>query len=129
LPALDLDRAKRFWGEALGLKIVLETPDGVVFQAGEGDQHPKVGWPGSASFLVYPSPNPARGGNTQLGFRVEDIEAAVGELRAVGVVLEEYDHPALKTVDGVASIAGGHGKGAWFKDTEGNLIGVVQLDF
>lgn len=129
LPALDLERAKRFWGETLGLEIVLDRPDGVVFRGGQPAGEAMVGWSDSVTFLVYPSPNPARGGHTQMGFRVDDIDAAAAELRAAGVALEEYDTPSVKTVEGVASIAGGHGKGAWFKDSEGNLIGVVQLEF
>jgi hypothetical protein len=63
---------------------------------------------------------------------VEDIEVMVRELRARGVVFEEYDVPGLKTVDGIADIEGnypskGSGeRGAWFRDSEGNLLGIGQ---
>jgi hypothetical protein len=59
-----------------------------------------------------------------LGWDVDDVEATVEELRSRGVVFEEYDLPGLKTVDGIAEIAGE--KGAWFKDTEGNLLSLGQ---
>jgi hypothetical protein len=59
-----------------------------------------------------------------LGWDVDDVEAAVAELRGRGVVFEEYDLPGFKTVDGIAEIAGE--KGAWFKDSEGNLLAIGQ---
>jgi hypothetical protein len=58
---------------------------------------------------------------------VPDVRAAVADLRSRGVVFEEYDFPGLKTVDGVADL--GDGSAAWFKDTEGNIVGVVELHF
>jgi hypothetical protein len=67
-----------------------------------------------------------------MGWEVEDIEVTVRELRARGVVFEEYDVPGLKTVDGIADIEGnypskGSGeRGAWFRDSEGNLLGIGQ---
>ena len=67
-----------------------------------------------------------------MGWEVEDIEVMVRELRARGVVFEEYDVPGLKTVDGIADIEGnypskGSGeRGAWFRDSEGNLLGIGQ---
>ncbi len=66
----------------------------------------------------------ASGAHTQVGFRVDDIEAEVGQLRDKGVVFEEYDFPGLKTENGIAQI--GPGRSAWFKDSEGNLIAIVQ---
>jgi hypothetical protein len=67
-----------------------------------------------------------------MGWEVEDIEATVRELRARGVEFEEYDLPGLKTVEGIAEIAGNYPskgvgeRGAWFRDSEGNLLGVGQ---
>ena len=129
LPALDLARAKRFYEETLGLPIVLETPDGIVFAVGSTDGPSKTGWAPSSTFLVFPSPNPNRGGHTQMGFHVGDVDAEVADLKEKGIVFEEYDFPGAKTEDGIAVIAGGKGKAAWFKDPEGNLIGMVHLDF
>lgn len=57
---------------------------------------------------------------------VEDLEAEVAELRGRGVAFEEYDGPGLRTVDGIATTPAG--KGAWFKDSEGNVLTITQLD-
>ncbi|MGY4298090.1 hypothetical protein ACVWXN_006185 [Bradyrhizobium sp. i1.4.4] len=67
-----------------------------------------------------------------MGWEVEDIEATVRELRTRGVAFEDYDLPSLKTVDGIAEIAGNYPskgtgeRGAWFRDSEGNLLGIGQ---
>lgn len=128
LPALDLARAKRFYSETLGLTAVEESPGGVVFRCGAGDEEAAVpGWAGSSTFLVFPTPNPVRGGHTQMGFLVDDVRSIVTALRARGVVFEEYDLPGMRTQDGVASLLDGRGEGAWFKDTEGNMIGLVHF--
>jgi hypothetical protein len=60
-----------------------------------------------------------------MGFATPDVEAEVRELKARGVVFEEYDHPALKTVDSIATV--GPTRSAWFRDSEGNILGIVQL--
>ena len=115
LPAIDMARAAKFYTEKVGA---------VPGESGEGGAFFLIG---NSTFTIYPTPNPNRGGHTQMGLRVPDARAAVADLRSRGVVFEEYDFPGLKTVDGVADI--GSGSAAWFKDTEGNTIGVVQLDF
>jgi hypothetical protein len=56
---------------------------------------------------------------------VGDVAAQVSALRTRGLSFEEYDYPNLKTVDGVADL--GYAKAAWFKDSEGNLLGIAQL--
>ena len=67
-----------------------------------------------------------------MAWTVDDIVASVAELRSRGVVFEEVDLPGLKTVDGIAEVAGnypskGSGeKGAWFRDSEGNMLGIGQ---
>jgi hypothetical protein len=67
-----------------------------------------------------------------MGWEVDDIEATVRDLRARGVVFEEYDFPRLKTVDGIADVVGnypskGSGeRGAWFRDSQGNMLGLGQ---
>ncbi len=63
-------------------------------------------------------------GHTQMSFVVEDLSAEVKELKSRGVLFEEYDSPNLKTIDSIADR--GPLKAAWFKDTEGNMIGVIQ---
>ena len=114
LPALDVERAVRFYTEKVG------ATQG---QSGEGASFMTMG---ETSFSIYPTPNAERGGHTQMGIRVPDIHAAVEELRSRGITFEEYDFPGLKTVNGIAEM--GPVNGAWFKDTEGNTIGVVQIN-
>jgi hypothetical protein len=82
---------------------------------------------------LFASSGRPSGNHTQLGWEVEDIEATVADLRARGVVFEEYDLPGLKTVDGIAQVEGNYpsrgGRGeraAWFRDSEGNLLGIGQ---
>lgn len=113
LPALDLERAKQWYRDKLGLSPVEETSSGARYEAG-----------GGTAFIVYPTPNPSRGGHTQMGFRVRDLAAEMTALRGAGVVFEEYDLPGFRTVDGVADMGGR--RSAFFKDSEGNLLGMVE---
>jgi catechol 2,3-dioxygenase-like lactoylglutathione lyase family enzyme len=112
LPVADLERARGFWAK-VGLSPTNDLPGGIEYNAN-----------GSSSFTVYPSRNPNRGGHTQLHFRVNDIESEVADLKAKGVAFEEYDSPALKTENSIATTESG--KGAWFKDEDGNTIGIFQ---
>lgn len=114
LPASDIERAKRFYAEKLDLKPIAEDAGGVIYKT-----------EGGMRFTIYPTPNPNRGGHTQMGLQVENIEAAVKELRGKGVKFEEYDMPGLKTKDGIGMT--GDIKAAWFKDTEGNTIGLIEF--
>jgi predicted enzyme related to lactoylglutathione lyase len=114
LPAADLDRAKRFYDEKLGLTSQ-ELPDELRYECGDG-----------SAFLVFATSISSRGGHTQAGIEVADIEATVAELRSRGVIFEEYDTPELRTVDGIATQPGGD-RAAWFKDTEGNMLALVQF--
>ena len=108
LPAADLQRARAFYKDKLGLEPVEVREDGVVYQMSTG------------SFLLYETPNAGSAKNTQLCWITEDVEAEVAELRGRGVVFEEYDLPGLKTENGIAVAEGI--KGAWFLDTEGNIL-------
>lgn len=114
LPAADLERAKRFYTGKLGLAPENEAPAGVFYRCGEGTR-----------FLIFPSAGTASGTHTQLGWTVDNIEAEVSDLQSRGVVFEEYDTPYLKTINSVATT--GSIKAAWFRDTEGNLLGLVQF--
>ena len=120
LPAQDLERARRFYAEKLGLEPSEERPGGLLYRAG------------SCEFGVFQSAGAAPGSFTQMGWEVDDIEATVAELRARGVVFEQVDLPGLRTVDGIAEIAGNYpskGTGeraAWFRDSEGNMLGIGQ---
>ncbi len=121
LPAQDLERARRFYSRQLGLEPVDERPGGLLYRCG------------GCEFALFQSAGVASGEHTQMGWEVDDIDAAVAELRERGVVFEEVDVPGLRTVDGIAEVEGNYpSKGgvgeraAWFKDSEGNLIGMGQ---
>lgn len=114
IPAQDLARARQFYEQKLGLKPTQEQPDGVLYMIGE------------TGFLLFPSMGKASGDHTQMALDVDDVEQAVIELKRAGVKLEEYDLPNFKTKDGIAELPDGN-KGAWFKDTEGNVIGVGTM--
>lgn len=113
LPAQDIERARKFYEQKLGL-----TPEEV------GPDKSVMYKTGNTRFLVFPSSGKPSGDHTQIGLDVEDVTAAVSELKKSGVKFEEYDFPGLKTHDGVADM--GDDKGAWFKDTEGNLLALSQ---
>jgi catechol 2,3-dioxygenase-like lactoylglutathione lyase family enzyme len=115
LPVTDMERARQFYADKLGLVPEIEFPDGLFYRCGGGTR-----------FLLYPSGGASAGGHTQMTWNTPDIEGEVAALQARGVVFEEYDTPDLKTVDGVATIA--ESKGAWFKDSEGNLLALGQFD-
>ncbi len=112
IPAQDLERAKSFYADKLGLKPSQEGPEGLHYRSGNGE------------FLLFESTGAASGNHTQLGWDVADLEAAVSELKGNGVVFEEYDLPGFKTVNGIADIEGE--RGAWFKDSEGNLLALGE---
>jgi len=121
LPAQDLGRARAFYAERLGLEPADERPGGLLYRVGGGE------------FALFLSAGRASGAHTQMGFEVADIEATVADLRARGVVFEDYDAPGLRTREGIADIEGNYPskgargeRGAWFRDSEGNLIGIGQ---
>ena len=114
LPATDLERARGFYSEKLRLTRADQRSDSVRFELGE------------TSLLVFATPITDRGGHTQAGIEVADLSAAVADLRSRGVEFEEYDTGQLKTEDGVATEPDGS-KAAWFKDSEGNLIVLVEF--
>lgn len=114
LPASDLERAKSFYKEKLDLSPTEERPDGVFYECGGGSR-----------FFLYESMGASKADFTQMAFEVPDIEAAVKDLSSHGVTFESYDFPGLKTDDnGIAQIGGE--RGAWFKDSEGNLIAIGE---
>ena len=115
MPAQDIKRARQFYEQKLGLKPSDVQPDGgVMYMVGE------------TGFLVFPSMGKASGDHTQMAIDVDDFDAAVRELKSAGITLEEYDFPNFKSNNGIVDLPDGS-KGAWFKDTEGNLIGVGTM--
>lgn len=113
IPANDVGRARRFYEEKLGFKPKQEVAGGVVYEFGKG----------TACFL-YPTPNAGTSRASQAFWQVDDVEREVADLKARGVRFEEYDMPGLKTENSIAT--GGGAKAAWFKDSEGNILAVIQ---
>ena len=114
IPAADMERAERWYEEKLGFRPIRKLPGGSLYQAGENSR-----------FTIYPTPNAGKAPQTVMGFNTPDVEAEVRELKARGVVFEEYDYPTLKTVNSIATM--GPVKSAWFKDSEGNILGIAQI--
>lgn len=121
LPAQDLDRARRFYAEQLGLEPVETRPGGLRYEFANG-------W-----FALFESSGRPSGVHTQLAFEVDDFDEAMADLRARGVTFESYDVPGLTTIDGVVEVEGNYPskgsrgeRGAWFRDSEGNLLGIGQ---
>jgi catechol 2,3-dioxygenase-like lactoylglutathione lyase family enzyme len=120
LPAQDLERAQAFYSEKLGLEPTEERPGGLRYQFAGGE------------FALFESTGQPSGEHTQIAFEVDDIDAVVADLRARGLVFESYELPGLTTVDGIAEIDGNYpskGSGeraAWFRDSEGNMLGIGQ---
>ena len=112
IPTGDVDRLRPFYEDTLGFEAIEETRAGVFFGAGNG-----------TLFAVTRQSGASSGTHTQMGFRVTAIEEEVADLRRRGVAFEEYTAPL--TVDGIAEVP--VGRAAWFKDPEGNLIGIVQF--
>jgi len=120
LPAQDLERARTFYSEKLGLDPAEERPGGLLYRCAGGD------------FALFQTAGAPSGDHTQMAFEVNDLEAVVAELRGRGLSLEEYEMPGMSTVDGITEVPGNYpSKGAgeravWFRDSEGNLIGLGQ---
>ena len=114
LPAADLERAKHFYTDKLGLKEVEFSPSegGVMFECG-----------GGTKLFIYQK-QIEKPEFTQAHFEVTDLIAEMAELRAKGVNFEDFEMPGLKTENGIAEMKGY--KSAWFKDTEGNIIALGQ---
>jgi catechol 2,3-dioxygenase-like lactoylglutathione lyase family enzyme len=121
IPAQDLRRARRFYADKLGLEPSEERPGGLLYRCAGGE------------FAVFESAGSSPGTFTQMAWEVDDIDATVAELRERGVRFEELDVPGLRTVDGIAEIAGnypskGRGeRGAWFRDSEGNMLAIGEV--
>jgi predicted enzyme related to lactoylglutathione lyase len=112
IPAKDVARARKFYEEKLGFKPGQEIGDGVVYEFGKG----------TACFL-YPTPNAGTSQASQAFWQVDDIEREVAELKARGVAFEKYDMPGMDE-NGISTAGGA--RAAWFKDTEGNIMAVIQ---
>jgi predicted enzyme related to lactoylglutathione lyase len=114
LPAEDLERAREFWGDALGFEVE-DYPEmrQFVIDAGEGTH-----------VMVYERAR-TKAEHTTLSFMVGQFDEVMADLRSRGVEFEDYDMPGLKTVNGIVEMPDG-GRGAWFTDPEGNIVNVAE---
>jgi catechol 2,3-dioxygenase-like lactoylglutathione lyase family enzyme len=111
----DLEEAKRFYGETLGLEVE-ETPEGLVLRIA-----------GGANVFIYLSDNYTAPKHTVLNFPVDDVDEAVDELIRRGVRIEHYDLPEIKTDDrGIFRGDNGPSAIAWFKDPAEHVLSVLQ---
>ena len=108
----DLKQAKDFYGQTLGLDVS-ETPEGLELNTG------------SNAIFLYPKPNHTPASFTVLNFHVDDIEAAIDELKSMGINLEHYNLPDMKTDERGIFRGPGH-QIAWFKDPAGNILSVLE---
>ena len=115
IPASDLARARRFYEGKLGFRPGQQLPGGVVYDFGQG-----------TSCFLYETPNAGTSQASQAFWSVQDVDREIEALKARGVVFENYDMPGEKSPSG-AVIAGG-AKAAWFKDSEGNIMALIQDD-
>jgi predicted enzyme related to lactoylglutathione lyase len=113
IPAKDMARARQFYEEKVGLKPSQETNGGVVYEFGKG----------TACFL-YPTPNAGTSQASQAFWSVADVDREIEVLKARGVVFEDYDMPGERSAAG--AVTAGGAKAAWFKDSEGNIMALIQ---
>ena len=121
IPVRDLGRAREWYSAKLGLEPVEERPGGLRYALANGE------------FALFESAGASSGTFTQMGFEVDDLEATVAALKERGVVFEDVDVPGIETVDGIAVVEGnypskgGYGElAAWFRDLDGNMLGIGQ---
>ena len=113
IPVSNLEEATRFYTETLGLQPDMVTEGGVMYSSG------------GTQFFVYPSAFKATG-HTQMSWVVGDIKAEVAALKAKGIEFEEFDRPGVETVDGISRV-GPAVWAAYFRDPDGNLLGLTQI--
>jgi catechol 2,3-dioxygenase-like lactoylglutathione lyase family enzyme len=112
IPVSDLDRSRAFYGETLGLTQLWDNPASIRFRCGDTTELSIFRRPG----LVTE--------HTLAHFEVADIEATVRELEAKGVQFVDYTEGPLTTTNHIAQL--GPARGAWFRDPDGNFLGVRQ---
>jgi catechol-2,3-dioxygenase len=110
IPAADLDRARRFYADMLGLAPAEENLGGLVYTT-----H------GGTTFFLYQTEYAGQAGHTIAQWHVANVAKEVSDLKAKGLEFEHYDMPGVTWDGDVASIEG-MGSAAWFKDSEGNIM-------
>lgn len=113
LPAADLQRARSFYHDKLGMDPDEEHQGVMVYHA-----------PGGV-FEIYETPNAGTAQNTQMGWVTDDLDGEMSVMRSHGIEFEDYDMPGLKTVNGVATDE--MMRSAWFRDSEGNFICISEM--
>jgi len=113
IPAKDVARARRFYEDKLGFRPNEEVAGGVAYEFGNG-----------TSCFLYPTPNAGTSKASQAFWQVDDIEREVADLKSRGVEFENYDMPGQRSPSGVITADGA--RAAWFKDTEGNILAIIQ---
>jgi predicted enzyme related to lactoylglutathione lyase len=115
IPAADLERARSFYADILGLTPASENPGGLVFQTA-----------GGTAFFLYETAFAGQAGHTIAQWHVADVEAEVLALQAKGLQFEHYDMPGV-TWEGDVATLDGMGRAAWFKDSEGNIMCIDEV--
>jgi len=110
LPVDDVDRAKKFYEEKLGLEYGGLNAEGSAMFALDG----------GTTLVLLPRPGAPRAESTAMSWAVDDVEKEVKELEDRGVTFEDYDFPEFKTVDHIATM--GDFKSAWFLDPDNNVL-------
>jgi predicted enzyme related to lactoylglutathione lyase len=113
LPARDLPRARHFYEAVVGLVPEREISGGVVYRFAGG----------TAAFL-YPTPNAGSSRASQAFWDVDDVDAVITDLKSRGVIFEDFDVPGERSAAG--AVTAGGAKAAWFRDSEGNILAVIQ---
>jgi predicted enzyme related to lactoylglutathione lyase len=111
IPASDLQRARDFYADKLGLTPSFEMAGMMMIYKTDG----------GTIFTIYQTDYAGQAGHTLAQWHVADVDGEARDLRAKGVVFEQYDLPGVQWQDGVASMEE-MGKAAWFKDSEGNIL-------
>ena len=122
IPVSDVEQARGFYEGSLELRVVhSDLADGSIeYECGNGTQ-----------LFTYPTPSAGKSPATQAAWQVDDVEETARMLKDAGVVLEEYNFPGLKTIDGIATLSSETvtAKAAWFKDPDGNILNVFERPF
>ncbi len=110
IPVKDLEQAKKFYGETLGLKAEKETPNGIVFASG------------NTKVFVYKTELAGTNKATTAGWITDEVESIASDLKSKGVTLEHYDLPGVSLDGDIHKM--GDLKAIWFKDPDGNILSV-----
>lgn len=113
IPARDLKRAREFYEKKVGLRAKEETNGGVVYA-----------FAGGTACFLHPTENAGTSKASQAFWSVKDVDGLVAKLKAKGVVFEDYDIPGSRSPQG--AVTAGGAKAAWFKDSEGNIMALIE---